>query len=461
MIENTTDLSESSLFQSRVRQAVLAAQRSVRHVGLLMIAFDPWEDMGPNENLLLAQFSEKAWLRLGSALRDSDAVCRISGAETAVLLPSLASVNDALFVARKILDKLEPPVLLDGLRIDAKPRAGIALFPEHSTNITALMQYATIALTTARRTKQSHVIYSSEHSSCQRPLLRLSELRRAIVQDELLLHYQPKIDLKNESIAGLEVLTRWRHPDHGLILPDEFIPLAERTGLIIPLTLWVLHRSLVQCRNWNDLGFDTRVAVNLSMWNLEALELPEQIEGLLRSFDISPNRLELEITESAIMDDPQRAMRTLNTIRDLGVRLTIDDFGTGYSSLAHLKKLPVECIKIDKSFVQTMESEKDDAVIVRSIIDLGHNLGLKVIAEGVETLEAKQMLTAFGCDEAQGYYFSHPAPLPEITRLMQKSTSLSEHHETTEHPSPEIRLGSLIGHGTVPDSKLSSFLDCK
>ena len=461
MSENTTDLSENSLFQVRVRQAVLAAQRSIRHVALLMIAFDPREDIGLNGNSLITQFLEKAWLRLGSALRDSDAVCRITGAETAVLLPSLGGVEDALLVARKILNKLEPPVLTEGLRIDVRPRVGIALFPEHSTNAAALMQCAAIALTNARRTKQSHVLYSSEHSSCQRPLLRLSELRRAIVQDQLLLHYQPKIDLQNEAIAGLEVLTRWQHPDHGLISPDEFIPVAERTGLIIPLTLWVLHRSLAQCRSWNNFGFDTSVAVNLSMWNLDALELPEQIDGLLKSVGISPNRLELEITESAIMDDPQRAMRTLNMIRDLGVRLTIDDFGTGYSSLAHLKKLPVECIKIDKSFVQTMESEKDDAVIVRSIIDLGHNLGLKVIAEGVETLEAKEMLTAFECDEAQGYYFSHPVPPSEMTRLLHKSTSLPSQHESIKRPSPDGGLAPLIGHGTVPDSKLSSLLDCK
>jgi EAL domain-containing protein (putative c-di-GMP-specific phosphodiesterase class I) len=198
-------------------------------------------------------------------------------------------------------------------------------------------------------------------------------------------------------------------------MPDEFIPLAERTGLIIPLTLWVLHRSLVQCRRWNDLGIHIGVAVNLSMWNLDALELPEQIAGLLKGVGVPPSKLELEITESAIMDDPQRAMRTLKAIRGLGVKFTIDDFGTGYSSLAHLKKLPVACIKIDKSFVQNMENDKDNAVIVRSIIELGHNLGLKVVAEGVETIEAKDMLSEFDCDEAQGYYFSRPVPTSDIT----------------------------------------------
>jgi EAL domain-containing protein (putative c-di-GMP-specific phosphodiesterase class I) len=248
----------------------------------------------------------------------------------------------------------------------------------------------------------------------------MSELRQAIVADQLFLLYQPKINLKNGLIAGLEVLTRWEHPELGLIPPDEFIPVAERTGLIIPLTLWVLHQSLLQCRAWNDMGIDVGVAVNLSMWNLEAQELPDQIAGLIKTIAISPDRLELEITESAIMGDPQRTMRTLTLIRDLGVRFTIDDFGTGYSSLAHLRKLPVTGMKIDKSFVQNMESDRDNAVIVRSIIDLGHNLGLKVTAEGVETRGAKDMLVGFECDEAQGYYYSHPVPAREIAQLFKE-----------------------------------------
>jgi EAL domain-containing protein (putative c-di-GMP-specific phosphodiesterase class I) len=192
---------------------------------------------------------------------------------------------------------------------------------------------------------------------------------------------------------------------------------AERTGLIIPLTLWVLHQGLLQCRAWNDMGIDVSIAVNLSMWNLEAQELPEQIAGLVESVGILPDRLELEITESAIMGDPQKTMRTLTCIRDLGVRFTIDDFGTGYSSLAHLRKLPVTGMKIDKSFVQNMESDRDNAVIVRSIIDLGHNLGLKVIAEGVESRQAQDMLVAFECDEAQGYYYMQPTPASDVVQL--------------------------------------------
>jgi len=350
---------------------------------------------------------------------------------------------------------------LDGLRIDACPRVGIALFPEHGTSPSALMRCSDVALTTARRTKQSYVLYSPDLSSHERPLLRFRELRRAIVQDQLFLHYQPKVDLKTSTIAGLETLTRWRHTEHGLISPDEFIPIAERTGLIIPLTLWVLHHSLLQWRSWRDMGIDTSVAVNLSMWNLDALELPEQIDGLLKNMGAPPDRLELEITESAIMDDPQRTIRILNAIRDLGVCFTIDDFGTGYSSLAHLKKLPVGCIKIDKSFVQNMETDKDDAVIVRSIIDLGHNLGLKVIAEGVETLGAKEMLIAFDCDEAQGYHFGYPVEPSQITRLFHKSALCTQEGQSKEHSGPDD-LVHLVGHpGSISGSGMPSLLHCK
>src|SRR4029077_19350572 len=260
---------------------------------------------------LFEQFLEKSQLRLASALRGSDAICRSTGGQTAVLLPSLGGSDNAILVAKKILNKLEQPLLLEGLRIDVCPRIGIALFPEHSTSPSALMRCSDVALTTARRTKQSYVLYSPDQSSHERPLLRFRELRRAIVQDQLFLNYQPKVDLKTGTIAGLEALTRWQHPEHGLISPDEFIPVAERTGLIIPLTLWVLHHSLVQWRRWRDLGIETSLAVNLSMWNLDALELPEQIDGLLKNAGVPADRLELEITESAIMDDPQRTIRTL------------------------------------------------------------------------------------------------------------------------------------------------------
>jgi diguanylate cyclase len=438
MNQAVSDLSGNTLFELRVRQAILAAQHGVKQVGLLLIAIDSPENFVSQNSELAHEFSETTRMRLRTVLRDSDTIVRMDGGELAVLLPSVAGPEDVILVARKVLNKLEEPLPFGGLKFDVRPRIGIALFPEHSTNADNLVQRADVALTTAKRTRNRYVLYAQGQYNTPRAPLRMSELRQAIVADQLFLMYQPKIDLKTGSIAGLEVLTRWQHPELGLIPPDEFIPVAERTGLIIPLTLWVLHQSLLQCRVWNDMGIRTSIAVNLSMWNLEAQELPDQIAGLIKSVDMPPDRLELEITESAIMGDPQKTTRTLTLIRDLGVRFTIDDFGTGYSSLAHLRKLPVTGMKIDKSFVQNMEWDRDNAVIVRSIIDLGHNLSLKVTAEGVETQEAKDMLVGFKCDEAQGYYYSHPIPAREIIRLLKESRP-----RMIEHPLQTASLSSV------------------
>jgi diguanylate cyclase len=417
------DLSGNTLFELRLRQAILAAQHGIKQVGLLLIDIDILDNFPAEDFLLVNDFSDKIWTRLRAVLRDSDTVVRMDGGELAVLLSSIAGPEDVLLVARKILNKLEEPLILEGLKFEMQPRIGIALFPEDSTNAETLVQRANMALTTAKMTRRKYALYSREQSNTTRAPLRMSELRHAIIADQLFLLYQPKICLQNGRITGFEVLTRWQHPELGLIAPDEFIPVAERTGLIIPLSLWVLHQSLLQCRAWNEMGIDVSIAVNLSMWNLEAQELPEQIAGLLETIGIPAARLELEITESAIMGDPQRTMRTLTLIRDLGVSFTIDDFGIGYSSLAHLRKLPVTGMKIDKSFVQNVESDRDNAVIVRSIIDLGHNLGLKVTAEGVETREAKDILVDFACDEAQGYYYSHPIPVSEVAQVFRELSS--------------------------------------
>ena len=430
MNENITDLSGNAIFQLRVRQALLAAQHSVKQVGLLLIAFDTAEEFPKGINSPVPEFLEMMLTRLRSVLRDSDTVVAMESGQAAVLLQSIAGPEDVLVVTNKILQNLEKPLNVNGARINIRPRIGIALFPEHSTNANNLMQRAALALTSAKQTSNRYLLYSEDHAQGQRSPLRMSELRQAIVADQIFLLYQPKVSLNTGSISGVEVLARWQHPNLGLISPDEFIPVAERTGLIIPLTLWVLHQALLQCRTWNAMGLNLNVAVNLSMWNLEAQELPGQIQGMLKSVGVPPDRLELEITESAIMGDPQRTMRSLTLMRDLGIAFAIDDFGTGYSSLAHLKKLPVASIKIDKSFVQNMEQDRDNAIIVRSITDLGHNLGLKVVAEGVETFESKEMLKGFDCDEGQGYYYSRPVPAYALTKLLsshdEASTSLSK-----------------------------------
>src|SRR5581483_7156330 len=288
-----------------------------------------------------------------------------------VLLHSVQGPQDLDLVIKRLLSRLEEPILIDGRPVAATPRIGTALYPEHGDSVRSLIEYAEHDLVLVQSDTKSPADRVASSRSLFTPRQWMTELRQAIVTDQLFLTYQPKISLAQGRVTGVEVLLRWQHPEHGVIVPDQFIPIAERTGLIIPLTLW----------------------------NLEAQELPEQIEKLLADTGVAPKHLELEITETSIMSDPQRVIRTLNQIRQLGAQFAIDDFGTGYSSFAYLTKLPVSCIKIDKSFVQTLETDRDNSVIVKSIIDLGHNLGMKVVAEGVETIHAKKLLRDFQCDE--------------------------------------------------------------
>jgi EAL domain-containing protein (putative c-di-GMP-specific phosphodiesterase class I)/GGDEF domain-containing protein len=415
------NLADNAVFPLQVRQAIHGTQHSTKQVGILLIGFSFPRKPARNVDGFGTAFSEAIWIRLRGILRESDPVVQMEDGTFGVLLLSVSGVDDVIQVARKIIVKLQKPLKLHQLKFSARPRIGIALFPQHATTAETLIEGAGLALAEAKRTRKPYIIYSQQYRT-ERPPVRMGELRQAIAAGELFLLFQPKIDLQTGFVSGLEALTRWQHPTFGLISPDEFIPVAERTGLIIPLTLWVLHQSLLQCREWQRIGFEVNVSVNLSMWNLEAQELPEQIEGLLTRVGVSAERLELEITESAIMVDPQRVMQTLTRIKDLGVRFTIDDFGTGYSSLAYLKRLPVSGMKIDKSFVLNVESDRDNAVIVRSIVDLGHNLGLKVVAEGVETAEANEMLKSFRCDEAQGFYYSRPIPAYAITDFLSASS---------------------------------------
>jgi EAL domain-containing protein (putative c-di-GMP-specific phosphodiesterase class I) len=250
----------------------------------------------------------------------------------------------------------------------------------------------------------------------------LGDLKRALEHDELELHYQPKASLRSGRVDGVEALVRWRHPERGLVPPMEFIPVAEQTGLIKPLTAWVVDSALRQCRAWQDAGIALSVAVNVSVRNLLDVQLPDSIAELLRKHGLPPQRLELEITESTIVADPVRALDVLTRLHDMGLMLSVDDFGTGYSSLSYLKDLPVRELKIDRKFVNNMADDGDDAFIVRSTIDLGRNLGLQVVAEGVETADVWDHLQRLGCDVAQGYYLSRPLPAADLTKWIAERT---------------------------------------
>jgi len=303
-----------------------------------------------------------------------------------------------------------------------QPSIGIALFPQEGADTHSLMRRADVAMYLAKESAAGYSVYSPERDSYSTDRLALmADLHRAIDRDELFLVYQPKVNLETGAITGVEALARWQHPKRGLIPPDQFIALAERSGFIKQLTIWGLEAALNQSRWWCVEGIDVPISVNLSARTLHDGSFPERVGAMLRTHGIAAEQLELEITESSIMVDPARALDILTRLYRMGISLSIDDFGTGYSSLSYLKKLPVKAVKIDRSFVIHMTRDESDAQIVRSTIDLAHNLGLKVIAEGVESREVWDRLLALGCDEVQGYYMSRPLRAPELTQWLNES----------------------------------------
>lgn len=405
-------------FYDHLQQAIASESRESKSLAVLVMDLDRFREVNHTfghriGDLLLQQIVP----RIESVLAKSTTVMRLGGDEFALLMDTGADTRRASLVAREILKVLEEPFVLEGLKLDIQTSIGIAFFPDHGSNADTLMQRADVAMYAAKALKSGYTIYTPEQDQTNPHRLALiGELRRAIVDDQLFLLYQPKIDLHTGQIAGVEALVRWRHPRLGIMQPDQFIPLAERTGLIMPLTLWVLHEALRQCHKWRKAGIELNVAANISMLNLQSRALPDQVAGLIKTCEVPPSSFGLEITESTIMADPVRTMEIVKRMSEMGLQFAIDDFGTGYSSLAYLSKLPIDEIKIDKSFVINMAKQEDDIVIVRSTIDLAHNLGLKVVAEGVENQATKEKLTMLGCDAAQGFHMSFPLPPDELIR---------------------------------------------
>ena len=421
--DSLTGIPNRTLLADRLQQAILAAKREKKSVTLMMMDLDGFKEindtMGHHSGDLVLQAVAS---RLRSTLRQSDTAARLGGDEFAVVLPGTDSKETAILLAQKILQAVQAPLLLEGRSIDIGMSIGIALYPEQGEDAGTLMQRADVAMYAAKRGKKGYTFYDAEADSYSVDRLAMqSELRHAIKQDQLVLYYQPKIDFSSDRISGFEALVRWQHPRHGLLLPDEFIPLAEKTGLIKPLTVWVLNQALRQCGEWQRGGLSVTMAVNISASNLLDLQLPEIVAQALKETGAKPEWLELEITETAVMQEPAVAIDTISKLNGMGVRLAIDDFGTGYSSMAYLQKLLVTKIKIDKSFVTNMNSNESDAVIVRSLIGLGHNLGLSVVAEGVESQEVWDQLKVLGCDSAQGYCMGHPIPQEKMAEWLEQS----------------------------------------
>ena len=409
-----TGLPNRALFNERLQQAIGVARRQDHPVSVMLIDLNRFKEVNDTlghhvGDMLLCEVAR----RLRAALtRASDTAARLGGDEFAVLLPA-ATATMAQATAHKILQAFEAPVVLDGRQLDVGGSIGIATFPEHGDELYVLMSRADAAMYVAKRKRLGCAIYEPRFSAEPDHHSRLSlngELRQAVERDEFVLYYQPRLELASGRISGVEALVRWQHPSRGFVPPDEFIPFAEQTGAIGEISRWVIDRAFEQGARWHAAGRALDVSINLSVRDLLAPELPERIAALLQRHAASPGRFCLEITESAIIDDPARALETVAHLHEMGFSLSIDDFGTGYSSLAQLKRLPVAELKIDKSFVMDMARDPDDMTIVRSMIDLAHNMGLKVVAEGVETVEVLELLGHMGCDFIQGYYICEPLP---------------------------------------------------
>jgi diguanylate cyclase (GGDEF)-like protein len=420
-----TDLPNRSLFHDRSQQAILSARRDGTGVALMILDLDRFKEVNDtlghhNGDLLLQEIGA----RLRTGLRESDSVARLGGDEFGLLLPHVADGDEALMLGERVRAVLRLPFTLEGVTLDLEASVGVALYPKHGDDVDTLLQRADVAMYLAKEDRSGCELYAADRDEYSPHRLALAaELRRALDERELVLHYQPKADLTNDRIVAVEALVRWEHPEHGLLTPDQFVPLAEATGLIRELTLRVLDEALRQQRAWRDDGIELRVAVNLSARDLYDLTLPATVAELLATHDVPATGLELEITESVIVADPMRARAILNRLSEMGIVLAVDDYGTGYSSLGYLKRLPIDEMKIDRSFVMQMTDDRNDAAIVRSTVELGRNLGLRVVAEGVETAAAWAHLKALGCDFAQGYYLSRPVPAVEIAALVASDGS--------------------------------------
>lgn len=408
--DSLTKLPNRTLFLDRLQQATSSAKRDGLTLAVFLLDIDRFKEVNDtlghyNGDRLLKQVA----LRLAGIVRESDTLARIGGDEFGFLLQNPGSFSDLEKLAKKIKNSLTPHFAVENLSLDVQASIGAVLFPKHGKDVDTLIQRADVAMYVAKQDNLGFVVYSeSLDSHSPHRLTLMGELRQAIQHDELVLHYQPKLSSQTNQLCSAEALVRWQHARHGFMPPDEFIPLAERTGLIQDLTIWVLKEALQQCATWHKSNLDIGIAVNISSLCLIDPEFPEVIAGLLASYDFPAQFLTMEITETSIMVDPVRSLEILNRIHEMGVSFSIDDFGTGYSSLAYLKKLPVSEIKIDKSFVMDMLRNESDAAIVNATIQLGHNLGLKVVAEGVEDEKTSHELKSMGCDILQGYYFSKP-----------------------------------------------------
>ena len=417
LLDPVTGLPGTALVTDRLQQALLIGERDGSQVPLVIMGLDRFSSinnaLGRDEgDVLLASLAR----RLESTLRESDTLARLSGDEFAILLPSSRDGHDgATAVTDKIRKVLAEPFVIGGVPVEISASFGIAVSPTHGRDAKTLIRNAAGALGAAKHLGSRVEFYSPGQQDLNSERLSMAaELRHAIDEKQLILFYQPKTSMKGAGIHGVEALVRWVHPERGMVMPNDFIPLAEQTDLMKPLTLYVLDEALRQVAVWRSRNIDLKVSVNISARNLSDTSFPTDVRHVIRATGAHPTWLELEVTESTVINDRSRAVIVLQELADMGIRIAIDDYGAGYTSLSYLTRLPIHALKIDKSFIQNMVDQQRDGLIVKSTIELGRGLGLEVVAEGVETERVWNRLVDLGCDYAQGYYVSRPMPADEL-----------------------------------------------
>lgn len=427
--DELTGLANRALLQDRLEQAVRHAYRSGHLVAVMLLDLDRFKFI--NDSLGHAfgdELLRSVAQRLQRSVREVDTVARLGGDEFVLLLTELTAAENARLLAGKILGSLESPHRLQGREVTLTASLGISIAPYDGCDVATLISNADIAMYQAKKNRGTFAFYAAEMNQRVCETLELeSALRLALERQELFLHYQPKVDLASGRMVGCEALLRWQHPERGLVAPAEFIPLAEETGLIVPIGRWVLQEVIRQVKAWQGSGLETpAVAVNISARQFRTGDLPHLIRKILADSGLEPGFLESELTESMIMDDPAKAEMTLRAVKDLGVSLSLDDFGMGYSSLNYLRRFPFDNLKIDRSFIRDATSNASEAAVVTSIISIAHNLGIAAIAEGVETQRQLAFLRQNGCDTFQGYLFSKPLPAEQFADLLREDRRLPD-----------------------------------
>ena len=428
--DTLTELPNRILLIDRLEQIISAVSLEKNLIAVIILDIDRFKDindtLGHNTG---DRVIRQVAYSLRRAIPEPNTVARLDGNEFAIILEKVGTKENTIKLIHKIKKVLHTPMKLEGVRLNIEVSFGFSLYPDHGKSAQILIQRAEVAMYQAKKKNCGIIEYTTSLDRCNtRRLTLMGELRKAIINNELVAYYQPKIDVKTGIINEVEALVRWEHKVHGLIPPDDFIPMAEQTGVIKQLTLWVLHESLMQCAKWKSEGINLRVAVNISASDLLDVRFSDTVIRILKTHHMSPDNLQLEITESAVMINAELSIEVLTRLSTLGIRLSVDDFGTGYSSLSYLSRLPVNELKIDKSFVMNMENNSNNLIIVQTTIDLGHNLGLEVVAEGTENATDILRLQQLGCDKAQGYYFTKPLSAKEFKNWREKNFTTGHMH---------------------------------